>query len=118
MTAEVFTSASAGLDSEISNVLSIEAASVFAGDTETGLVRVDTNYKATRPGQHPVNLSLLDAVKAATALVRSALDGYHQSDDVDALAILRSLSDMDTEVQVLRDVLLREVRNIDHAEEK
>lgn len=117
MTAEVFTSAvlNPGDSFEIPNVLSIEAVSNFVGGSGTGLVRVDTNYKETRPGQHPVALSLLNAVNAASALIRSALTGYHQSDDVDALTILRAISDMDTEVQVLRDVLLREVQNIDHA---
>jgi hypothetical protein len=117
MTAEVFTSASVRPDEDIPNVLSIEADSAFEGDTETGLVRVDTNYKPDRTGHHPVDLSLVDALKAAAALVRAVMNGYHMSDDVDAAELLRASQDVDGDLHDLRTVLLREVRNIEPRED-
>jgi hypothetical protein len=112
VSAETFQSVVIDPDSEIAPALSIETVSSFAGDTETGLVRVDTNYKPTRLSQYPVSLSLVDAVKSAAAILRAALVGVHQSDDADAVALLEALQDVDGDAHDLRTVLLREVRNL------
>jgi hypothetical protein len=112
MSAETFESLTVDPDSEVPPTLSIEATSSFAGDTETGLVRVDTNYKPTRLSQYPVSLSLVDAVKSAAAILRAALIGVHQSDDADAVALLEALQVVDGDAHDLRTVLLREVQNL------
>ena len=51
---------------------------------ERGLVRIDTNYKATRPGEHRVRLTRADAVQLAGAVLqatktRSCADGHRGS---------------------------------------
>lgn len=118
MTAEVFESVKNDLgdEFEIQNTLSIEVREHWAGDQETAVVQVDTNYKPTRQSEYPVNLSLVDALKAAAALVRSVMSGYHMSDDVDAVELLLASQDVDGDIHDLRTVLLREVRNIESEE--
>ena len=41
------------------------------------LVRVDTNYKPGRRGEHPVRLTRADAVKFAAAVLRATGDTFH-----------------------------------------
>jgi hypothetical protein len=41
------------------------------------LVRVDTNYKPTRPGEHPVDLSRPDAARLAAAILEATEDTFH-----------------------------------------
>src|SRR5688572_13775737 len=57
----------------------------WAADTfNRSLVRIDTNYKLTRDGQHPVELTRADAVELATALLR-AIDDTFNPDRVGSL---------------------------------
>jgi hypothetical protein len=44
---------------------------------ERQLVRVDTNYKATRRGEHPVDLSRPDAARLAAAVLEALEDTFH-----------------------------------------
>lgn len=41
------------------------------------LVRVDTNYKPGRPGDHPVDLTRADAAKLAAAVLEALEDTFH-----------------------------------------
>ncbi len=43
------------------------------------LVRMDTNYKPSRPGTHPVDLTREDAVWLAAALLAAVDDTFHYS---------------------------------------
>lgn len=114
MTAEVFTSVRTSLadHSEIPNVLSIRLASNVVNGSTTTLVNVDTNYKDTRRGEHPVNLSLVDAVKAARALVEAAALAYSRGvdDPQQSWELLSALSAVDGEVADLRDSLLLDLK--------
>jgi hypothetical protein len=113
MTAEVFESVEGDHGDDamgIRNTLSIEAREHWAGEQEIAVVQVDTNYKATRQGDYPVNLTLVDALNAATALVRVVMAAYEASDDRDPVGLLRGLSLLDSEVLELREVLLCDVQ--------
>jgi hypothetical protein len=46
---------------------------------ERQLVRVDTNYKATRPGEHPADLSRPDAARLAATVLEAIEDTFHYS---------------------------------------
>ena len=46
---------------------------------ERQLIRVDTNYKTTRLGEHPVDLSRTDAVRLAAAVLEAVEDTFHYS---------------------------------------
>ncbi|PWK81696.1 hypothetical protein C8D88_116107 [Lentzea atacamensis] len=116
MASKAFKSTGVNLESDVPNVLSIDVVSNFTDAMETGLVRVDTNYKPTRPGKHPVDLSMTDAVGAASTLVQAALSAYHQTDEVDALTVMRALTELDGEIHLLRSVLLRDMRNVPTSE--
>lgn len=106
MTAEVFESVKLNPDDEFENqnTLSIKP--------QGRLVRVDTNYKATRPGQHPVNLSAVDAVKAARAIIEAAGTALNRSevDLVQSWGLLTALSSVDAEVSDLRDSLMLDLK--------
>lgn len=111
MTAEVFESATSDSGDDalgIHNTLSIEHAKY----SDAPLVRVDTNYKATRPGQHPVNLSAVDAVKAARAIIEAAGTALNRSevDLVQSWDLLTALSSVDAEVSDLRDSLMLDLK--------
>lgn len=57
-----------------------EAEAEWAADHgERQLIRVDTNYKATRLGEHPVDLSRTDAVRLAAAVLEAVEDTFHYS---------------------------------------
>lgn len=43
------------------------------------LVEIDTNYKPTRSGPHPVRLTRADAVKLAAAVLEATEDTFHYS---------------------------------------
>jgi hypothetical protein len=43
------------------------------------LVRIDTNYKPTRPGEHPVDLSRPDAARFAAAVLEAIEDTFHHA---------------------------------------
>jgi hypothetical protein len=115
MAAEAFTSVRTTPDDafEIQNVLSIRQASRVVNERTTPLVNVDTNYKDTRRGEHPVNLSMVDAVKAARALVEASARAYGRMIDDDPAQswdLLSALSAVDAEVSDLRDSLLLDLK--------
>lgn len=107
MTAEVFESTTTDQGDDalgIHNTLSIE----YPEYSDEPVVRVDTNYKATRTSDYPVDLSLVDAVKASAALLRVALEAYdHNPEDNPKLAwdLLRELLVVDNDVSELRELL-------------
>lgn len=106
MTAEVLTSVSLDPNDEyaIQNTLSIDTTDHGSGP----LVYVDTNYKPERESEHPVLLSLVDAVKASAALLRVTLEAYDQvTEDNPKLAwdLLRELLAVDNDVSELRELL-------------
>lgn len=80
----------------------------WAADTfDRSLVRVDTNYKSTRPGSHPVELTRADAVELATALLRAVDDTFNPDRvgnlrAVEALEVLQRLADLDLILSDLR----------------
>jgi hypothetical protein len=100
-----------------------EEAEWAADHGDRRLVRVDTNYKATRPGEHPVDLSRPDAVRLAATVLEAIEDTFHHGrvgelraveaaqlqgvlDEVDyALAALRShaLGDLCKRIEVHPD---------------
>lgn len=83
------------------------------------LVLVDTNYKPSRTGAHPVRLTVLDALKASAALISlsqnsiencwESFDESHSDDDV--LGMLEQLAEVDSVVWDLRTFLHRELRD-------
>lgn len=71
------------------------------------LVRIDTNYKESRPGPHPVELTRQVTVDLAAALLTAVEDTFHRSrygrlTAAEALALLRRLDGVDAAVLELR----------------
>jgi hypothetical protein len=71
------------------------------------LVRIDTNYKESRPGPPPVELTRLVAVDMAAALLAAVEDTFHRSrygrlDASKALALLQRLDGVDAALLELR----------------
>lgn len=78
------------------------------------LVEVDTNYKATRPGQHPVRLTRADAVHLAARIVDATEDTFHymrcgRLRAAEAAAVLNALNDLDCAIAELRDHALQDL---------
>lgn len=90
----------------------------YADQTEQRqLVEVDTNYKPTRPGQHPVLLSRPDAIQFAAHVLAAVEDTFHYSRigrlrAVEAAELLRLLPEVEGALAQLRahalDDLLRD----------
>lgn len=111
--AAVFTGYTSNPDSldEWANSLSIETGEGSDPNDQyatVALVLVDTNYKPSRTGQHPVWLTRVDAIRAAAALLGTVLEGYDdQAVTPDAAAeLLRTLQEVDSTVYDLREQLL------------
>jgi hypothetical protein len=71
------------------------------------LIEIDTNYKPTRPGQHPVRLTRTDATQLATTVLRAIEDTFHHSRvgrlrPAEAAELLRTLEDLDHALVDLR----------------
>jgi hypothetical protein len=71
------------------------------------LVRVDTNYKPSRPGDHPVELTRADAAALVAAVLTAIEDTFHQIRvgglrPAEAAELLRRLEDVDTALVELR----------------
>jgi hypothetical protein len=103
------------------NTLLIENAEDVKPDKATGIpvVRVDTNYKPDRTGTHPVNLTLVDAIKAAVGLVshtQNSLENFDVSgfteviDDDQLHDMLVELTNVDGVVYELRTYVQDEMR--------
>lgn len=88
------------------NSLTIEAAEgATAGDQPqaVALVLVDTNYKPDRPGQHPVMLTITDAVKAAGQLVATA--AYQlESEQIDRAFVVALMREAQTVAAAVNDL--------------
>jgi hypothetical protein len=76
-----------------------------AGNRE--LVQIDTNYKPTRTGQHPVRLTRVDAIQLATHILAATEDTSHyarcgQLRATEAAEVLRALEELDFALTDLR----------------
>lgn len=102
------------------NALSLEVSEgVLQNDHMTAipLVRIDTNYKSTRTGNHPVNLTISDTIKASKSLISlaeaSLENAYHvlekSHDDLALLDLLVQLVELDSAVGDLRTWLQDEL---------
>lgn len=83
-----------------------------------GLVLIDTNYKPTRTGEHPVRLTRTDAAQAAAALIENiqhTIRGgkLRASETVELLTALQSV---DSAVFDLRDQLIYDMTSNDDNE--
>jgi hypothetical protein len=75
---------------------------------ERGLVEIDTNYKATRPGEHPVRLTRADAVQLAGAVLQATDDTFHylrcgRLRPSEAAELLRALQHVEYQLTELRE---------------
>ncbi|HJQ46888.1 MAG TPA: hypothetical protein VJ870_11285 [Amycolatopsis sp.] len=82
------------------------------GDRE--LVEIDTNYKATRPGQHPVRLTRTDAARLAAAILEATEDTFHYTRcgrlrPADATDLLAAIRDVEFQLSELRDHALTDL---------
>lgn len=80
------------------------------------LVRVDTNYKSTRDGPHPVELTRTDAVELATALLGAVEDTFNPDRvgslrPAEALELLQQLANFDLTLADLRWHALDDLAN-------
>jgi hypothetical protein len=71
------------------------------------LVEIDTNYKASRPGEYPVRLTRGDAINLAGAVLRATEDTFHftrcgQLRPTEAAELLRALEDVEHQLADLR----------------
>jgi hypothetical protein len=71
------------------------------------LVRIDTNYKESRPGPHPVELTRLVTVDLVAALLAAVEDTFHRIrygrlGSGEALALLQRLDGVDAALLELR----------------
>lgn len=67
---------------------------------EHELVQIDTNYKSSRPGDHPVRLTRTDAIQVAAHVLTAAEDTFHyrrrgRLRATEAAAVLRALEEID-----------------------
>ena len=108
------------LDGAWTNTVSVTTISVFdpterpeddaewaADYGERQLVRVDTNYKPTRLGEHPVDLGRNDAAGLAAALLEAIEDTFHygrvgELRAVEAVQLLSALGEVDYALANLR----------------
>jgi hypothetical protein len=92
-----------------------EEADWAADFADRQLVRVDTNYKSTRPGAHPVDLSRPDAVRYAAAVLEAIEDTFHNARvgelrAAEAAELLTVLADVDAALSNLREHALFDLR--------
>ncbi|NKQ54993.1 hypothetical protein HFP15_19095 [Amycolatopsis sp. K13G38] len=81
---------------------------------ERELVEIDTNYKPTRPGQHPVRLTRVDAARLAAAILQATEDTFHYTRcgrlrPADAKELLEALRDVEYQLSELRDHALTDL---------
>lgn len=103
------------------NTLSIETSEgVAAGQVNpVPLVLVDTNYKPGRTGEHPVNLTVEDVLRATATLLGTAHDSltensYAEQPAHDVLALvglLKRLTEVDEAAWELRTWLHTEIEH-------
>jgi hypothetical protein len=108
------------LDGEWANTVSVTTVALYdpterpeeeaewaADYSERQLVRVDTNYKPTRLGQHPVDLGRADAAGLAAAVLEAIEDTFHygrvgELRAVEAAQLLSALDEVDYALANLR----------------
>lgn len=78
------------------------------------LVEIDTNYKASRPGQHPVMLTRADAARLAAAVLRAIEDTFHyrrvgRLRPTEAAELLRELEGVEADLAELRSHALADL---------
>ncbi len=125
-------------DWPVGNTVSVRASSVYLPhlDTTRGaddavtddddlgvrqVVRVDTNYKPTRPGQHPVELSRVAAIELAAAVLTAVEDTFHYSRvgrlrPREAVEVLRAVEAVDAALLELRSHALNDLHHPDTAD--
>lgn len=101
------------------NALTIATAEGVAADQETAvpLVLVEASYKPGGSCEYPVNLTVLDAIKASSSLVTAAHDSLSETsfateqahDNLALLALLKELANLDEAVWELRSWLHAEL---------
>lgn len=72
------------------------------------LVRIEANYKSTRPGEYPVDLTRVDAACFVAAVLEAVEDTFPDSGvgglrATDAAALLRALGGVDLALSQLRE---------------
>jgi len=75
---------------------------------ERELVQLDTNYKATRPGQHPVRLTRADAARLTAHVLAAVEDTFHYTRRgrlraTEAAELLHALAEVDAALANLRE---------------
>lgn len=105
------------------NTLLIENGEGVMPDKSTGMpvVRVDTNYKPDRTGTHPVDLTIVDALRAAKTLIahaQNSMESFSADDQLAAshgddklFAMLVELADVDSAIWELRTWLHTEIED-------
>ncbi|GAA3435619.1 hypothetical protein [Kutzneria kofuensis] len=110
------------------NTVTVSTISVQASDTEPDgedvyyadshgereLVEIDTNYKATRTGQHPVRLTRTDAIQLAVYLLQATEDTFHYGRrgplrSREAAELLRAVEEIDFALSDLRSHALSDL---------
>ncbi|MEC3976251.1 hypothetical protein [Amycolatopsis sp. H20-H5] len=87
----------------------------FADVGETRqLVEIDTNYKPTRKGEHPVRLTRTDAVKFATSVLTATEDTFDfrrcgQLRPVEAKELLEALREVEHRLSDIREHALSDL---------
>lgn len=86
----------------------------WADGADRHLVEIDTNYKATRPGQHPVQLTRGDAARLASAVLQAVGDTFHylragRLRPTEAVELLRALEDVEGHLAELRSHALSDL---------
>lgn len=79
-----------------------------ADHADRQLVRVDTNYKPSRPGAQPVNLTRTGAVNLAAAVLEAIEDTFHYTRvgelrATEAAELLEALGEVDAALLQLRE---------------
>jgi hypothetical protein len=72
------------------------------------LVEIDTNYKPSRPGQHPVRLTRPDAVKLAGSVLEATEDTFHylrcgRLRPIEAKELLEALQHVEYQLNEIRE---------------
>lgn len=78
------------------------------------LIKIETNYKPGREGQHPVCLTRTDALRMVSALLGATADSFHplrcgQLRPTEAAGVLRTLDEVQACLSQLREDALADL---------